>query len=68
MSRVVAGTAVQDVADMNRFSAFINLNAAIGFGIRINDGFGTSIRLGATRGFENEYRLFTSIDSGSFAY
>jgi hypothetical protein len=66
--QLAAGTAMQDAADIDRFSAFVSLNAAIGFGVRINSGFGASFRLGVTRGFDDDYRLFTSLDLGSFAY
>jgi len=66
--QAAAGTAMQDATDINQFSGFINLNTALGIGVRINDGFGASLRFGVTRGFQNEYKLFASLDLGSFGY
>jgi len=60
-----AGTALQDADDFRSLSDFIHLNSAVGLGVRINDGFGASLRLGASIGFDGDPRPFIAVDLGS---
>lgn len=68
LAQAAAGTALQDFADAERIRDYIHWTGALGLGLRINDGFGVSVRAGATRNFAGETKPFLALDIGALGY
>jgi len=68
IAQAAAGTALQDLADAERVRDYIHWTGALGLGLRINDGFGVSVRVGATRNLVDETKPFIALDIGALGW
>jgi NTE family protein len=65
IAQVSVGAVIQNPSDTDWNDDVFHGDAALGLGMRVNDGFGASIRIGAHRTMDHQIRPFVAIDLGS---
>ncbi|MBU0934015.1 MAG: patatin-like phospholipase family protein [Spirochaetes bacterium] len=68
LAQFAAASVLQNLEDIAQLPDFTHWNAALGVGIRLNEGFGISLRIGALLGFSKELSYFMALDLGSIGF
>ena len=59
---------LQNWAGVYQTTDFLHWNAAVWVGLRLNDGFGLSFRVGLCRGFVSAFRPFATLGLGAIGF